>query len=117
MDKLNNAVIAPFGAYLPVYNIEAVDAKKGIWKGLIVPHAARGMAAKDEDKIVFFTRNYLPEVNDMDLVYPEIEFKSKDIMGVKFWLIPKEKLLFGYEEPTTIARVAPGSIKFQGKMN
>ena len=117
MQKLNNAVLLPYGAYFPVYDIESVDAKQKIWKGKRVPHLAMGLAAQDKNKIIFFSRAYYPEVNDMDMVYPEIEFKSKAIIGVKFWLIPKEKLLFGYEEPSLIARVAPGTIKFNKRMN
>ena len=88
-----------------------------MWKGTMVPHLTRSMGKTPDDKIVFFTRNYQPDVNDMDLVYPEIEFKSKAIIGVKFWLIPKEKLLFGYEEPSIIERIKPGTIKLHKGMN
>ena len=118
MNELNNAVLTPYGAYLPVYNIEQVDAKQKIWKGTVVPHKVKGIAQKmAEDKIIFFSRNKQPDKNELDVVYPELHFTNKTLIGVEFWLIATDKLLFGYQKASPIARPAPGTIQFNKRMN
>lgn len=112
MSEQNNARMRCIGGYLPVKDIEIVDAEQKIWKG--VPMMQYGM--RDEPApFVFFSREYLPEVNELDKVFKEIEIKSEAIMGCKFWLIPKEKLLFAYEPGSAIIQIAKPTIKLHPK--
>ncbi len=98
----NNAQILMLSIYRPIYDIEVVDEKQNIWKG--VPVSFQGM--KTKNAFVFFSRLYQPEINDYDRIYPEIEMTDLDIIGIPFFLIPNEKLLFGYE-PKTDSIVLP----------
>ncbi len=91
-DRLNNARLKTFGGYVPIYDIEAVDIEKGIYKGkqLVEPEQRNEIMPT-----VVFHRNYFPETNDFDKIYTEIEL-SDEWIGVPLFLVPKEKLLFGY---------------------
>jgi len=95
-NELNQARIRTFGGFIPVYQISIVDEEQKIWKGKpIVDVEARSQIKNRE---VFFSREYLPDTNELDKVYHEVHFEDEEILGVEFWLIPKEKLLFGYDE-------------------
>ena len=93
MKELNNARISTFGGYAALYDIECVDAVQKIWKGkqIIDPNMRQELYPW-----IFFSRQYNPEVNELDQIYKELEIKSESIVGKPFWLVPKEKLLFGY---------------------
>lgn len=111
---MNNARLRCLGAFLPVHSIEVVDAKQKIWKG--VPIMQFGQ--RDEPApFVFFSREYLPDINDFDKVYHEFEIKSETVLGEGFWLIPKEKLLFAYEPPTGEGILLPPAkvVKLRGR--
>jgi hypothetical protein len=93
--KKGEARIKCFGNHVPVENIEVVDIKQMIWKGerIIEPGTPQ-----DTMKIVYFSRRY--EDNDIDKLFREYTLTNETIMGRKFSLIPKEKLLFGYDPPS-----------------
>lgn len=113
MSRLNNARFQTFGAFVAVHDIEIVDAKQKIWRGkILIDTSARD---KMEMKEVYFSRNYKPDVNELDQIYVEIHFSNESILGVEFWLIPKEKLLFLYQPPTEniILPTTEQTIKFQ----
>ena len=108
---MNNARIKTFGGYVPVYKLEMIDAEQKIWKAHIIPVEnmliPKGVSIDTTKKgIVFFSRNYKPEINELDQIYVEVHIKSADIIGESFWLIPKEKLLFEYEPPSSIHKPA-----------
>lgn len=90
------------GTYMPVKNIELYDEDQQIWKGEVCQAAMQKMPYK----IVFFSRQYLPEVNELDQIYKEIHFKP-GVLSFEFLLVPKEKILFGYHEPGTILLPSP----------
>ena len=97
--KLNAGQVIMLGHYKAVYDIECVDKKQGIWKGIPVKDIKD---RKEREPYVFFSRKYDTVNNDMDKILPELTFvgaKTKDILGVDFLLIPNDKILFGYEPP------------------
>lgn len=94
MVMTNDARIKCFGSYVPVRNTEIVDAKQKIWKGerIIEPGTPQ-----DAAKTVYFSRTFDKD-SDLDKLFKEFHFTDNTILGCEFWLIPKEKLLFGYDE-------------------
>ena len=87
----SQAIIFPLGGYVPIKEIEVVDEGQKIYKGKIVDHPNQQLQTKD----VFFSRDYKPEVNELDQIFVEKHFDSS-LIGVPFTLVPKEKLLFGF---------------------
>jgi hypothetical protein len=88
----NNATIFPMGGSIPICEYEIYNEEHQIWKGkLVIPPSASG--ASD---VVFFSRFYQPEINDLDKLFVEIEMEATDLIGIPFILVPKEKLMFGY---------------------
>lgn len=102
--KLNNARVIMLGHYLAVYNIECIDKQQKIWRGEPVPDLAQRAAG---EKFMFFSRKYDKENNDMDKILPELHFTDTNILGVEFYLIPKDKILFGYEPPPKMGILIP----------
>lgn len=109
--KLNAARFYSIGSYRGFYDIKCVDEKKQIWKGrpIIEPSMQKSpIAAKLVSSWVFFTREY-DDRNDWDRLYHEHWFEDESILGQKFLLVPKEKILFAYEPPPTgILIIEPG---------
>lgn len=92
----NNATIFPMGGCIPICEtelyLEDLDRSICIWKGkLVIPPGKSG--APD---VVFFSRLYQPEINELDKLFVEIEIKTTDLIGIPFILVPKEKMMFGY---------------------
>jgi len=87
----NNATLVPMGGLVPIERYEVYDKERKIWKGHLVIPATSG--APD---IIYFSRNYQPEINELDQIFVEIEFTDTEILGVPFLMVPKEKFLFGY---------------------
>jgi len=104
MSKLNNARIACFGK-IAVYDYECVDEKQQIWKGQVVIDANSRFEGKTE---LFFSRRYSQD-NDLDKMIEEYEITDEDLIGAKFLLVPREKILFIYNASTTIV-IPPRSI-------
>ena len=105
-EDLSLARLTSFGAYRPLYDIEAVGGMYGgkpakVWRGrpVIEPRHDKVPGAKErmESDWIYFTREY-DERNDWDLMYHEIELDSS-LIGVPIILVPKEKLLFAYAPP------------------
>jgi len=96
----NNARIKCTNLYFAVTNLECIDEKSSIWKGerIIEPGTPSDVLLD-----VFFSRTYDKD-NAVDLMLHEHEITDTSIIGFKFWLIPKEKLLFGYDGPSTIIK-------------
>ncbi len=101
VQEQNNARIMMMGNYLPIKELECMDEEQDIWKGVPISHS--GMKAKPS-AYVFFSRRYEPDVNDWDTVYKEIEFTDTTILGVVWYLIPKDKILFSYEPASDILK-------------
>lgn len=97
--ELNAGQVAMLGHYKAVYDIECVDKEQEIWKGVPI---ADIVDRKPTKRFMYFSRKYDTVNNDMDKILPELSFlgaKTRDILGVDFWLIPNDKILFGYEPP------------------
>jgi hypothetical protein len=101
----NNAQIIPMGGSLPVSDYECFDEDLQIWKGNLIVPGTNG------NKVIFFSRKYQPEINDLDKLFVEIEITDPELLGVPFILVPKEKLMFGYERATTDGIIRPQLIK------
>lgn len=100
MNELNNARIKSM-SYAVFYDYEVVDERQGIWKGKLVLDAD----ARTDDKVMYFLRKYDRKDNDVDrMLQGEFEFIDTNILGVKFLLVPKDKVLFAYEPSTIIIR-------------
>jgi len=100
MSKLNNAQIKCIGC-IAIYDYEEVDAEQNIWKGTPVFQAE----ADIEERTIFFSRKYDRVNSDVDRMLDEYVVKDESVIGVPFILIPKEKMLFLYQPPSTIIRV------------
>lgn len=109
MSKLNNARIACFGK-VAVYDYELVDEKQQIWKGKVVIDDNSAFQGKTE---MFFSRRYDP-ASDMDKMLEEYEITDEELMGVKFLMVPKEKLLFIFSPSTSIVLPPRGIGKRMG---
>lgn len=95
----NNATIIPMGGTLPICDYTCFNKEHNIWRGtLVVPQ-------KNANPNVFFSRKYQPEINDLDKIFVEIEITELEILGVPFLLVPKEKLMFGYEKGSDILAI------------
>jgi hypothetical protein len=99
---LNGATIIGYGNYRALYEIEVIDAKKKLWRGKPIPTVqesalARQNSQSQEHHWIYFHRNY-DDRNDWDRLYFEHEFEDIKTFGVPFILIPKEKILFAYDE-------------------
>ena len=87
----NNATLVPMGGLVPIESYEVWNEELQIWKGkLVIPP---GSGAPD---IVYFSRKYQPEINELDQIFVEIEILSTELIGVPFIMVPKEKFMFGY---------------------
>lgn len=111
---LNNARINSFGGYKALYKIEPIDEEQKIWKGkpVVEPQMARSLPSAQLMQAMrgwmIFSRRY-DDRSDWDRMYPELSFDDK-LIGLPFLLVPKEKLLFAYDEPTAIELPPPGMI-------
>ena len=101
MQPKNNARIHTVTTYFPVADIFCVDKKQKVWKGERVIEPG---TPEDVYTVIYFSRKYDPDVNDWDKMNPEYHITEKDIIGFEFWLIPKEKMLFGYDPPGRIIK-------------
>ena len=87
----NQAQIVPMGSNVPIIEYELYNKELQIWKGkLAIPP---GSGAPD---IIYFSRKYQPDINELDQIFVEIEIEDTELLGVPFILVPKEKFLFGY---------------------
>jgi hypothetical protein len=79
-------------------------AVKEIWKGkrIFEPDTPQ-----NEVETVYFSRCYSRD-NEVDkMLHGEVHITDKDVIGYEFWLMPKEKILFGYDPPSSIIQKAP----------
>ncbi len=95
--RLNNARILCFH-HMAVYDVEVTDKERGISRGKIL---ADKMSKQKTGTIVFFSSLYSPD-NDMDKMLHHHDIVDEELCGVPFVLVPKEKILFIYEKPSTI---------------
>jgi hypothetical protein len=97
--KLNNARVKTFGAYVVIHSYEVVNEELQIWKGiqLVQPDQREDIMPQ-----IYFSRKYTPDINDLDLIFPEIVWSDPDLIGVPCLFVQKEKLLFGYMPHSTI---------------
>lgn len=108
--ELNASRVIMLGHYKAVYDIECADKKQGIWRGIPVPDIRD---RKEKEKVIYFSRKYDTVNNDMDKILPELSFitsSTKDILGVDFWLIPNDKILFGWEPPPKDGIILPPKV-------
>jgi hypothetical protein len=91
-------VLFPMGGYVPIRDVTTVDEEQQIARGKIVDHPDK----KIEVSYVYFSRQYLPEANELDQILTEKVFKAGVITDYELLLVPKEKLLFGWIPPGTI---------------
>jgi hypothetical protein len=95
-------------AHVPLKNIKIVDTKQGIWRGeRIIEPGSR----TDEMLHQFFWRlkkGTKPEdLGEIDRMYPEFHVHDAGVLGEEFWLIPKQRILFGYDPPSSSIFKAP----------
>ena len=110
MTEPNESRLTTFGSYKAFYDIECVDEKQKLWRGkpFIEDGLKRpGMPAAPIAVWIYFSRDYdtRENKNDWDLLYHEYRVDDIELFGVALLIVPKEKLLFGYEpESKIIAR-------------
>ncbi|KKK89184.1 hypothetical protein LCGC14_2735660, partial [marine sediment metagenome] len=107
---------AGFSDYTPLKDIEVVDTKQGIWKGNRVVEP--GTNPDVMTVIYFYRRKHRQgprmEPTEIEAMWPEMYIKDCSIMGYEFWLIPKIKMLFGYDPPSSTIIKAPMQMKKPG---
>ena len=96
MKELNNARIVCSENYCAVYDIKCIDKEQHLWRGTILPNMKA--SKKLEDNEAYFLRR------EGDSDFPEIHITDESVVGVEFWLIPMDDVLFGYEPPSTILK-------------
>ncbi len=99
---MNNARIKTMNRTVPVCNIKCYNEEHDIWTGEVI---------KDNEMqetlghFVFFSRYYNSEENEMDQVLKEYHFPADDnVIGIEFWIIPSEKIIFLYEPASSILK-------------
>lgn len=121
LDKppMSDARLKCFSDYTPIRDIEIVDTKHQVWQGkrVIEEGTPEGVMT-----VIYFRRRdkrdpqrtNAPKPTELELLWPEIHIHDANIMGYEFWLIPKIKMLFGYDPPSatilkpSISRKKPG---------
>ena len=83
-----------------IFDYTCVDEQQQIWKGRPVFDPS----SKDYGRWIFFSRRYDSVNSDIDRMIEEYEVFDESLIGVKFVLVPSQKILFFYEEPSTILR-------------
>ena len=107
--KLNSAD-ARFTNHFAFIEIEVVDEKIGLWKGKpIMPSGP-----EEAFKFGFFSRKYDRKNSDIDRMLEEFWVEDESILGVKFLLVPREKVLFAYNPPSSIIKVPRGISRKMG---
>jgi hypothetical protein len=101
---LNDARIKCFGGYLPIARYRCFDEQRSIWVGdrIVEP----GTPA-DALEIIYFSRKYEPEKSQIDALMCEYEITDETIVGLPFLLVPKEKVLFGYDPAPKLIKRPP----------
>ena len=87
----NNAQLVPMGGVVPITDYKVYNEELQIWKGKLVIQPGSGAP-----EVIYFSRKYQPEINELDQIFVEIEILDTELLGVPFILVPKEKFLFGY---------------------
>ncbi len=101
--------VKALGHYTMIYNWKVVDQGQNIYQGF--PVLQEGMPEEEEGRVLFFSRDYHPETSDLDKIFPEVEIKEASIIGCKFLLVSKEKLLLGWRpKSSTILRPPTRSV-------
>ena len=115
---VSDARLKCFSDYTPIRDIEIVDTKQGIWKGKRVVEPGTN---PDVMTVIYFrrTKGVGPitkptEPTELELMWPELHIKDCSIMGYEFYLIPKIKMIFGYDPASSIIVKAPMSMKKPG---
>ena len=116
LDKppMSDARMKCFSDYTPVKDIEIVNTKHQVWKGnrVIEEGTPEGVMT-----VLYFRRRdkkSTHEPTELETLWPEIHIHDATIMGYEFWLIPKIKMLFGYDPPSSTIIKAPMSRKKPG---
>jgi len=109
---LSDARLKCFSDYTPVRDVEVVDTEQKIFKGnrVIEPGTASNVMT-----VIYFRRvGKKDDRTEIEQMWPEIHIHDCTIMGYEFYLIPKVKMLFGYDPPSSIIVKAPMQMKEPG---
>jgi len=113
-NEFNNARIQMLGGYTAVYDIEQVTGCEDLFrarplnpKNMLAPKGMNMTGEEDFNLEIFFTRSSNPDKVDLDYVYREVHVVDTTILGRDFWLIPKHKCVFCYEEKTGFGIIKP----------
>ena len=107
MEKLN-AIVYPTRNYIPVcrlVQLKGVMVSNGdtVWKGEILPSSVKD---PNGPTTLYFIMSQKAET-DFDKQWPIVQVLDDSLAGESFVLIPREKVLFSYAEPSLIARPDP----------
>jgi len=98
-------------AWVPVKNVKVVDTVQQLYEGERVIEL--GTMPDDLTTIYFYRLKKGDEGGELDRLYPEFHFKSSKILGFEFYLIPKQRMLFLYDPPSSTIIKAPISMAAQ----
>ena len=103
---MSDARMKCFSDYTPVRDIEIVNTKHQVWKGNRVieegtPEGVMTVLYFRRTKKGDYRRDNVPKPTELEALWPEIHIHDATIMGYDFWLIPKIKMLFVYDPPSS----------------
>ncbi len=116
---MSDARLKCFSDYTPVRDVEVVDAKQRIFKGKRVIEEG---TPDNVMTVIYFRRSDKRDpqrtsthpMTEIETMWPELHFHDHTILGYEFYLIPKVKMLFGYDPPSSTILKAPMQRKTPG---
>jgi hypothetical protein len=91
----NDADVSVQAEYIALYNVRPFDEEQNLYQGQVLPQMQKQLKNCTDRMIVIFQRNYDPDKNDIDKVYPEIKFDRR-LTNVDFNLVPFNKVRLFY---------------------
>jgi hypothetical protein len=110
-NALNDARIKCFGSGVPVFDVECVDAVQSIWRGTRILEPG---TPQDAYLTVYFSRAYNYDKSDLDRMLYEYHFDDPSLLGVPFLVVPKEKVIFGFDPPSETILKPPVKLQAPG---
>ncbi len=103
----NNADITIQKEYIALTDIQEFDKEQCLWSGHILPQQQKHLPNSSDRDVIYFSRDYNPDVNDMDKVFKEIEFDDS-LAGIPFTMVPFNKVRLFYV-PESIIQIVQQS--------
>ena len=99
--------------YMGLCEIEPFDVEEKLYKGKLIETSRVGRWSKITDRdLVIFSRDYDPDVNDMDKIFKETKIND-NLLGYEFVMIPLNKVRMFYTPASSVIKLVNTSGKVQ----